>query len=115
MAETEIKAPNAFVQWVRAAVAAIQRLKPTRVFMHYTARRGPILAAGLSYQGIFSVFGAVLAGFSVAGLVLAGSPELRDGLIDVVSTGVTAAPSIPTICSRATCCVPLVCWPSSHR
>jgi membrane protein len=88
MAETEIKAPNAFVQWIRGRVAAIQRLKPTRVLVHYGARRGPILSAGLSYQAIFSVFAAVWAGFSIAGLVLGANAGLRDGLYDVISTSI---------------------------
>jgi len=88
MAETEIKVPNAFVQRIQAVVAAIQRLKPARVFQHYLARRGPILSAGLSYQAIFSVFAAVWASFSVAGLILGASPELRDALFDVIATSV---------------------------
>ncbi len=88
MAETEIKVPNAFAQRVQAVVAVIQKLKPARVFLHYLARRGPILAAGLSYQAIFSVFAAVWASFSVAGLILGASPELRDALFDVIGTSV---------------------------
>jgi membrane protein len=88
MAETEIKAPNAFMQRIQAVVAAIQKLKPTRVFQHYLARRGPILSAGLSYQAIFSVFAAVWASFSVAGLILGANPELRDALFDVIATSV---------------------------
>jgi membrane protein len=88
MAATETKAPNAFVLRIRAIVAGIQKLKPTRVFQHYLARRGPILSAGLSYQAIFSVFAAVWASFSAAGLVLGASPELRDALFDVIATSV---------------------------
>jgi membrane protein len=88
MAETELQAPGPLTARVQAIVTRIQRLKPVRVFMRYSARRGPILAAGLSYQAIFSVFAAVFAGFSVAGLVLNASPELRDGLFTVISTSV---------------------------
>ena len=72
----------------RRSSIASRSCKPVRVFMHYTARRGPILAAGLSYQAIFSVFAAVLAGFSVAGLVLRANAELRDGLFDVIATSI---------------------------
>ena len=60
MADVERKEPSALVRRLQAIGDRIQRMKPVRVFMHYTARRGPILAAGLSYQAIFSVFAAVL-------------------------------------------------------
>ncbi len=79
MADVESKAPSPLARRMQAIVERIQKLKPVRVFMHYSARRGPILAAGLSYQAIFSVFAALWAGFSVAGFVLGGNPELRDG------------------------------------
>lgn len=88
MADDESKPPSALALRWRALVDRIQGLKPVRVVMHYTARRGPILAAGLSYQAIFSVFAALFAGFSVAGLVLGGNVELRQGLFDVISTSV---------------------------
>jgi membrane protein len=88
MADLERKEPSALVRRVQAISARIQRLKPVRVFMHYSARRGPILAAGLSYQAIFSVFAAVFAGFSVVGVVIRGNAELRDGLFDVIATSI---------------------------
>ena len=88
MADVGSKQPSALVRRWRALVDRIQGLKPVRVIVHYTARRGPILSAGLSYQAIFSVFAAVFAGFSAAGLVLGGNFELREGLFDVISTSV---------------------------
>jgi membrane protein len=88
MAETEIKAPSPLVVWVQALVARIQRLKPMRVWTHYGSRRGPILAAGLAYQAMFSVFAALWAVFSAAGLIIGANPGLRDALFDVISTSV---------------------------
>jgi membrane protein len=88
VAETEIKAPNPFIERVQGLVALIQQLKPVRVFTHYAARRGPILAAGLAYQAIFSVFAALWAVFSAAGIVIGANPDLRDALLDVISTSV---------------------------
>ncbi|CAN5559118.1 YihY/virulence factor BrkB family protein [soil metagenome] len=88
MAETEIKAPSPFVARMQGVIARIQKFKPVRVWMHYTSRRGPILAAGLSYQAIFSVFAALWATFSVAGLVIAANPQLRNALFDVIGTSV---------------------------
>jgi membrane protein len=88
MADAERSVRPALVRRVQAISTRIQRLKPVRVFMHYSRRRGPILAAGLSYHAIFSVFAAVWAGFSVAGLVLGASTELREGLFEVISTSI---------------------------
>jgi membrane protein len=82
------RGPHPLVARVQALVARIQKAKPVRVFTHYGSRRGPILAAGLSYQAIFSVFAALWASFSVAGLVLGASPELRDALFDTIAASV---------------------------
>ncbi|MCU1418645.1 MAG: Ribonuclease [Schumannella sp.] len=88
MAETEIKAPGPFVARVQRLVARIQKLKPVRVWTHYGSRRGPILAAGLAYQAIFSVFAGLWAVFAVAGLVIGANPVLRNALFDVIGTSV---------------------------
>jgi len=72
----------------KALIAWVQRRKPVRVVQHYASRRGPILAAGLSYQAIFSVFAALWATFAVAGLVIGANPVLREGLFDVLATSV---------------------------
>jgi len=59
-----------------------------RVFRRYGDRRGPLLAAGLSYQAIFAVFAAIWVAFSVAGLLLNANPTLRNALFDTISTSV---------------------------
>jgi len=96
MAETEIKAAGPLRARVQAIVARIQKLKPMRVWMHYGARRGPILAAGLAYQAIFSVFAGLWAVFSVVGIVIGANPDLRDALFDVIGT------SVPGLIDRGT-------------
>lgn len=80
--------PHPLVARITALVARIQRLKPVRVFTHYGARRGPILAAGLSFQAVFAVFAAIWVGFSIAGLVLRQAPDLQDALFDVIGSSV---------------------------
>src|SRR4051794_29530570 len=82
------RGPHPLVVRIRELVERAKRLKPVRVFTHYSAHRGPILSAGLSYQAIFSVFAALWATFSVAGLVLGASPLLRDALFDTISNSV---------------------------
>jgi membrane protein len=71
-----------------AFIARVMKLKPVRVFMHYTQRRGAILAAGLSYQAIFAVFAAIWVAFSIIGLFLQSNQALQDSLFDILGTSV---------------------------
>lgn len=64
------------------------RWKPVRVVTRYGTLRGPLLAAGLSYQAIFAVFAAIWVGFSIAGFVVRSSPSLRDALFRLLSISV---------------------------
>jgi membrane protein len=78
----------AIVAWVTRIVEWVMRLKPVRVFLHYGERRGPLLAAGLSYQAIFAVFAGIWVGFSVAGSVLRSRPELLAALLTFLDANV---------------------------
>lgn len=71
-----------------AAVARVRALKPVRVFEWYAQRRGPLLSAGLSYQAIFAVFGAIWVTFAIAGAVIASRPALQQGLFDLIDTSI---------------------------
>lgn len=62
--------------------------KPVRVLTHYTAKRGPLLAAGLSYQAIFAVFAAIWVAFATVGFIVRGNPQLLDALFTVLSVSV---------------------------
>src|SRR3954466_761191 len=66
-------------------IAWVQKQRPVRVFVNYSEKRGPILASGLAYQGLFAGFAALWVGFSIAGIVLAGSLDLRETLVDSLS------------------------------
>lgn len=63
-------------------------LTPVRAFLRYSERRGPMLADGVTYRTLFSVFAGVLLGFSIAGLWLAGDPEAWQALIQAVDHAV---------------------------
>ena len=71
---------------VPALVARIQRLRPVRVFTRYATQRGPILAAGLSYQALFATFAAIWVSFSIAGLFIQSNPSLQTALFDLLET-----------------------------
>ncbi|MDL5349969.1 YihY/virulence factor BrkB family protein [Microbacterium sp. zg-YB36] len=58
--------------------------KPVRALLLYSEHRGPVLADSVTYRTLFSVFAAVLLGFSMAGLWLAGNPAAFDALIAAV-------------------------------
>jgi uncharacterized BrkB/YihY/UPF0761 family membrane protein len=66
---------------------ALER-KPVRAFLLYSERRGPMLADSVTYRALFSVFAGVLLGFSIAGLVLSGNPQLLQALIDAVDAAI---------------------------
>ena len=73
---------------VKQLLSQLMKLKPARVFQHFSDRRGFLLAAGLSYHSIFAVFAAAWAGFAVGGLVLRGNPRLSDAFFSLISTSV---------------------------
>jgi membrane protein len=68
-----------------AAAARVMKLKPVRVFVHYNERRGPLLAAGLSFQSIFAVFAAIWVGFAIAGFVISANPALEQAILDLIA------------------------------
>lgn len=75
-------------QRLASLISRVQGLKPVRVFQHYTSLRGPLLSSGLSYQAIFAVFAGLWVSFSVAGIVVQSTPELRDALFATINQSV---------------------------
>jgi membrane protein len=73
---------------IAAAVAWVQQRKAVRVFLHYGASRGPILASGLAFQALFAVFAGIWVGFSIAALVIRGDTGLMNSIIGVLDEAV---------------------------
>ena len=69
-------------------IVRIQHLRVTRVFVHYSEKNGPILAAGLSLTALYSVFAGLYVGFAILGLYLDADPQLRDAVVRTVSHSV---------------------------
>ena len=67
----------------RVIAWALQR-RLVRAFLLYSEHRGAMLADSITYRALFSVFAAVLLGFSVASLWLTGNAQARQALIDAV-------------------------------
>lgn len=74
--------------WFGRATQWVQRQKPVRVAMYYSEERGPILASGLAFQGIFAIFAGLWVGFAIAGLVISGNLGLRRSIIDFLGENV---------------------------
>lgn len=71
------------------AVAITQRTLawfPVRVWRHFLQHNGFLLAAGVSYQGLFAVFAAIYVAFATVGLWLGGSPDAVRGLAGIINT-----------------------------
>lgn len=60
-------------------------MRPVRTMQLYGLRHGPLLSAGIGYNMFFSILGLLATGFSVAGLVLAGQPELVNKTVQLVA------------------------------
>jgi len=73
---------------VAAVVARVRKLKPVRVFTHYGQQRGPILASGLAFQGLFAVFAGLWVAFSIAGLVISGSEPLQHAILTALNNAI---------------------------
>ena len=66
---------------------ALER-KPVRAALRYIESRGPSLADSITYRALFSIFAAVLLGFSVAWWWLSGNPQAWNALVSAVSAAI---------------------------
>lgn len=73
---------------LRAIIEWVNGLRPVRVFAHFEASSGPILAGGMSYQSLFAVFAAIWVGFSIAGLWIGNNPELLNALYALINQSI---------------------------
>ncbi len=58
---------------------------PVRTWRHFLQHNGFVLAAGISYQGLFAFFAAIYVAFAGIGLWLGGSPDAVRALIRVIN------------------------------
>lgn len=73
---------------IEKATAITQRTLawfPIRVWRHFLQHNGFLLAAGMSYQSLFAIFGVLYLGFATIGLWLGGSAEAVQRLIDIIN------------------------------
>jgi membrane protein len=58
---------------------------PIRVWRHFLQHNGFLLAAGISYQSLFAIFGVIYLSFAIVGLWLGGSQRAIEQLIDLIN------------------------------
>ncbi|MGN7859846.1 YhjD/YihY/BrkB family envelope integrity protein [Microbacterium sp. 22303] len=73
---------------IDALLGRVLRWRVTRTWLLYSEKHGPSLADGITYRALFSLFAAVLLGFSAAGLWLTGNPEALAALVRTVDSAV---------------------------
>jgi membrane protein len=90
--EAESTAHPAQQGWfARTSASAIRRLlrfRIVRAALLYTGRRGPMLADAVTYRALFSVFAAVLLGFSAAALWLSQDAVAWTAVVSAVDSAV---------------------------
>ena len=73
---------------IDAVIARVLRLRIARAGLLYSSAYGPALADGITYRALFSVFAALLLGFSAAALWLSGNPDALAALVSAVKSAV---------------------------
>lgn len=79
---------------IHRAIAFALRLRPVRAYLRYAEHRGTALADSVTYRALFSLFAAVLLGFSLAALWFGDNPDAMRALtraLDSVIPGLTDA------------------------
>ena len=69
-------------RWIHAKWRAS---RPGRTLALYLESRGPLLARGMSFSAVFSVFAAVYVFFALFGIVFDSSPMLQDAVVQGLS------------------------------
>lgn len=69
-------------------IAWLTATRPLRAIQHLTDSGGPVLAAGLGYMALFSLFAILWVAFSVLGIILTGNEKLLSTLIERAGSSV---------------------------
>jgi membrane protein len=75
---------NGVVTRGREVAGQVTGSRPVRAWTTYAAAGGSVLAGGIAYAGLFSVFSALLVGFTALGLVLGRSSDLQRPVLEAV-------------------------------
>jgi membrane protein len=73
------------VSWVKARIDWWESSLPGRTLKRFGRRRGNVLAGGVAYYAVFSLFPALAVGFTVFGFIVGGSTELQEDLAEYIN------------------------------
>ncbi|MGB3732907.1 YhjD/YihY/BrkB family envelope integrity protein [Microbacterium sp.] len=85
---TDSEPPGLIARTSAAVTARLLRWRLVRAALRYASRRGPVLADAVTYRALFSVFAAVLLGFSAAALWLSRDDAAWDAVVRAIDTAV---------------------------
>jgi membrane protein len=73
------------VTWIKDRLAWWESTLPARTLKRFGRRRGSVLAGGIAYYAVFSLFPALAVGFTVFGFIVGGSTQLQEDLADYIN------------------------------
>lgn len=76
------------VERAQEASVRVRRWLPARVWKHYLDHRGTLLAGGMTYSSLFSVFAGLWLGFSGLAAIGRGNGDGWDWLVEFIDTQV---------------------------
>lgn len=85
---TSTQRPGLLSRVSSAVIARLLRWRLVRAVLRYAGRRGPVLADAVTYRALFSVFAAILLGFSIAALWLSGDDVAWNAVVNAIDTAV---------------------------
>ncbi|MFD5214516.1 YhjD/YihY/BrkB family envelope integrity protein [Microbacterium sp. NPDC058345] len=77
-----------FARLMAALIRGLLRWRLVRAALRYAGRRGPVLADAVTYRALFSIFAALLLGFSAAALWLSSDGAAWDAVVSAVDAAV---------------------------
>ncbi|MDT0156856.1 YhjD/YihY/BrkB family envelope integrity protein [Microbacterium sp. ARD32] len=85
---TDSEHPGLIARTSSAVIAWLLRVRLVRAALRYSSRRGPVLADAVTYRALFSVFAAVLLGFSAAALWLSQDDVAWGAVVQAIDSAV---------------------------
>ncbi|WP_380167327.1 YihY/virulence factor BrkB family protein [Jannaschia sp. R86511] len=82
--EADARSAGGPVAAVTGLVGRVLRSRPYRANVRLGQARGGILAAGIAFFGVFSLFPLLTLGFTAVGLWLSGNPDVQQQIVAIV-------------------------------
>ena len=74
------------IERVKELLAAVRRTRVGRALIRYGTARGALMAGGIAYTGMFSVFAVLVIGVSMLMAMLGQHPTIRAAVVDSINS-----------------------------